>query len=91
MLTTCLGDYEEADLELIEKHGPGRGTGYWSGGGGAGHNRFVAARCSGNPVTIVEPNEVIAWNQSARTSQLTGKRNATDYGGGVFGDAYAGR
>lgn len=54
----ALGDYEEVDLELIEKMiRPGDRV--LECGGGAGITGSLAALCSGNPVTIVEPNEVM--------------------------------
>lgn len=54
----ALGDYEEADLELIETM-VRTGDRVLECGGGAGITGSLAARCSGNPVTIVEPNELL--------------------------------
>ncbi|SES04758.1 MULTISPECIES: FkbM family methyltransferase [Halopseudomonas] len=54
----AMGDYEEADLELIEKLVM-PGDRVLECGGGAGITGSLAAIHSGNPVTIVEPNEVM--------------------------------
>src|SRR5690606_39782295 len=54
----AMGDYEEADLELIEKLVM-PGDRVLECGGGAGITGSLAAMHSGNPVTIVEPNEVM--------------------------------
>ncbi|KAA0696151.1 FkbM family methyltransferase [Halopseudomonas laoshanensis] len=83
----ALGDYEEADLELIEKMiRPGDRV--LECGGGAGITGSLAARCSGNPVTIVEPNEVM-HGIIRQNVQLNGQecRLIT---AAVVADAYAG-
>ncbi|TKA89685.1 hypothetical protein [Halopseudomonas bauzanensis] len=54
----ALGDYEEADLELIEKLIK-RGDRVLECGGGAGITGSLAAMCSRNPVTVVEPNQLM--------------------------------
>lgn len=67
-----LGDYEQADLQLISEYVVA-GDRVMECGGGAGITGSFAGACSGNPVIIVEPNDRL-YEQIRRTFDANGQQ-----------------
>ncbi len=67
----ALGDYEQADLQLISEYVVA-GDRVMECGGGAGITGSFAGIQSGNPVTVVEPNDRL-YEQIRRTFEANGQ------------------
>lgn len=83
-----LGDYEQADLQLISEYVVA-GDRVMECGGGAGITGSFAGACSGNPVVIVEPNDRL-HEQIHRTFAANGQ-HVDIVNGAVVPDNFVGK